>query len=334
MPRSVIARAPTRIDFGGGWTDVPPYPETDGGCVCNLAIARFASVQIRESVSDTRGDPHLRADQQDGVPLVAAAVRRAGLRGVEVTLRSDFPIGAGLGGSSAAGVALQGGLAAWRDEVADLDLAAVAEASRDVEVLDLGVPGGRQDHYAAAFGGALGLWFTDRVGVRRIGLTERTRAELEARMVLVYSGQSRISGDTITAVIDAYRARNARVVSALAHMKALASQMIEALGGGDVEALGALVGEHWIHQRALHPAITTDRIDAIMERGRAAGAIGGKALGASGGGCVVLIAAADVVDRIRSAVAPLGDSLPFAVDEAGLTVGPRAPVHAGDDVWA
>jgi D-glycero-alpha-D-manno-heptose-7-phosphate kinase len=334
VPRSVIARAPTRIDFGGGWTDVPPYPETDGGCVCNLAIARFASVQIRESVSDTRGDPYLRADQQDGVPLVAAAVRRAGLRGVEVTLRSDFPIGAGLGGSSAAGVALQGGLAAWRDEVADLDLAAVAEASRDVEVLDLGVPGGRQDHYAAAFGGALGLWFTDRVEVRRIGLTERTRAELEARMVLVYSGQSRISGDTITAVIDAYRARNARVVSALARMKALASQMIEALGGGDVEALGALVSEHWIHQRALHPAITTDRIDAIMERGRAAGAIGGKALGASGGGCVVLIAAAEALDRVRSAVAPLGDSLPFAVDEAGLTVGPRAPVHAGDDAWA
>ncbi|MDQ3950169.1 MAG: GHMP kinase, partial [Gemmatimonadota bacterium] len=296
MPRSVIARAPTRIDFGGGWTDVPPYPETDGGCVCNVAIARFASVQISEASSGTHGDARLRGDQHDGGPLVAAAVRRAGLRGVQVTLRSDFPIGAGLGGSSAAGVALQGAVAAWRDEPADLDLAAIAEASRDVEVLELGVPGGRQDHYAAAFGGALGLWFTDRVEVRRIGLTERTRAELEARMLIVYTGQSRISGDTITAVIDAYRARNARVVGALAHMKALAGQMIEALGGGDLDALGALVAEHWTYQRALHSAITTERIDAIMERARAAGALGGKALGASGGGCVVLIAGADAAE--------------------------------------
>jgi D-glycero-alpha-D-manno-heptose-7-phosphate kinase len=202
-----------------------------------------------------------------------------------------------------------------------------------VEVRDLGVPGGRQDHYAAAFGGALGLWFTDRVEVRRIGLAERTRAELEARMVLVYSGQSRISGDTITAVIDAYRARDARVVNALARMKRLAEQMIDALAGADVEALGTLVGEHWTHQRSLHRAITTERIEAIMERGRAAGAVGGKALGASGGGCVVLIAAADMAERVRAAVAPLGDVVPFAIDEAGLTADPRGRVHAGDDGW-
>jgi D-glycero-alpha-D-manno-heptose-7-phosphate kinase len=329
VPRSVIARAPTRIDFGGGWTDVPPYPETDGGCVCNLAIARFASVHLAESTAGT----HLRGEREEGGPLVAAALRRAGLRGVQVTLRSDFPISAGLGGSSAAGVALQGALAAWREEWGDLDRAAIAEASRDVEVRDLGVPGGRQDHYAAAFGGALGLWFTDRVEVRRIGLAERTRAELEARMVLVYSGQSRISGDTITAVIDAYRARDARVANALARMKRLAEQMIDALAGGDVEALGTLVGEHWTHQRSLHPAITTERIEAIMERGRAAGAVGGKALGASGGGCVVLIAAADMAERVRAAVAPLGDVVPFAIDEAGLTADPRGRVHAGDDGW-
>jgi D-glycero-alpha-D-manno-heptose-7-phosphate kinase len=330
VPRSVIARAPTRIDFGGGWTDVPPYPETDGGCVCNLAIARFASVQITASTADT----YLRGDTEEGAPLVAAAVRRAGLRGVQVTLRSDFPIGAGLGGSSAAGVALQGALAAWREESGDLDRAAIAEASRDVEVLDLRVPGGRQDHYAAAFGGALGLWFTDRVEVRHIRLAARTRAELEARMLLVYTGQSRISGDTITAVIDAYRARNPRVVKALARMKGLARQMMEALAGGDVDALGALVGEHWIHQRSLHPAITTERIDAIMERGRAAGAIGGKALGASGGGCVVLIADGHAAERVRAAVSPLGETVPFTVDEAGLTADRDDRVHAGDDAWA
>jgi D-glycero-alpha-D-manno-heptose-7-phosphate kinase len=326
VPRSVIARAPTRIDFGGGWTDVPPYPETDGGCVCNLAIARCASVHISESAAGT----HLRGDRREGGSLVAAAIQRAGLHGVQVDLRSDFPTGAGLGGSSAAGVALQGALAAWRGEAADLDRAAIAEASRDVEVRDLGVPGGRQDHYAAAFGGALGLWFSERVDVHRIELASRTRADLEARLLLLYTGQSRISGDTITAVIDAYRARSPRVVDALARMKALAGQMTTALAAGDVGALGALVGEHWVYQRSLHPAITTERIDAIMERARAAGAIGGKALGASGGGCVVLITDADAAHRVRAAVAPLGDIVRFAVDESGVTAGPRGRVHAGD----
>jgi D-glycero-alpha-D-manno-heptose-7-phosphate kinase len=319
VPRTVIARAPTRIDFGGGWTDVPPYPETDGGCVCNVAITRFATVRIRDAAASADVESSVRGQPDDGGPLVVAAVRRAGLRSAEVTLHSDFPIGAGLGGSSAAGVALQGALAAWRRESVEQDRAALAERSRDVEVLDLGVAGGRQDHYAAAFGGALGLRFSDHVDVRRVALSARTRADLERRAILVYTGQSRMSGDTITAVIDAYRAKNPRVVTALARMKALAEEMIDALGNGDVDALGTLVGEHWTYQRALHSAITTERIDAIMERAQTAGALGGKALGASGGGCVLLIADDAAVDRVRAVAASLGEIVRFAVDEAGLT---------------
>jgi D-glycero-alpha-D-manno-heptose-7-phosphate kinase len=178
------------------------------------------------------------------------------------------------------------------------------------------------------------LWFTDRVEVRRVKLAAGTRTELEQRLVLVYTGQSRISGDTITAVIDAYRARQRRVVNALARMKALAEHMFQALTVGDVDHLAALVGEHWRYQRALHPAITTERIDAIMERGRAAGAVGGKALGASGGGCVVLFAGAAGADRVRAAVAPLGEILFFEIDDRGLAVTARRdPVAAGDDAW-
>jgi D-glycero-alpha-D-manno-heptose-7-phosphate kinase len=321
VPRSVIARAPTRIDFGGGWTDVPPYPERDGGCVCNVAISRFATVQIRESEQAASSGRLLTgsAEPIEGGPLVAAAVRRAGLHGAEVTLRSDFPTGAGLGGSSAAGVALQGALAVWRGDSADLDRAALAERSRDIEVVDLGVAGGRQDHYAAAFGGTLGLRFTDHVTVQRISLDEPTRRDLERRALLVYTGQSRISGDTVSAVIEAYRAGSPRVVAALARMKALAEEMIDALGGGDLDALASLVAEHWTHQRALHPAITTDRIDAIMERASTAGALGGKALGASGGGCVLLFAEDGTVDAVRNAVQPLGELVTFEVDSEGVT---------------
>ena len=96
-------------------------------------------------------------------------MRRAGVAGVTVEITSDFPLGAGLGGSSAAGVAVNGALAAWRG--GQLDRAALAEQSRAIEVEDLGVPGGRQDHYAAAYGGALALTFGDETRVRRLPLS-------------------------------------------------------------------------------------------------------------------------------------------------------------------
>ena len=318
LPRTLTARAPTRIDFGGGWTDVPPYSEELGGCVCNVAIARYATARL---VARAPGDAEGNRESQGGEAALAhAALRRAGLaRDVALTLTRDFPFGAGLGGSSAAGVAAVGALAAWRGEKADR--AALAEESRRVEVEDLGVAGGRQDHYAASFGGALGLRF-ERGGVRveRIALEADTVAAIERRCAVVYTGQSRISGETITAVLDAYRRGDARTLDALAAMKGLATRMVEALGAGDVDALGRLVGEHWRWQRALHPAITTPRIDAIAEAATRAGALGVKALGASGGGCVLAIAPEGGEARVREAIGGLGEKLEFRVDLEGLSL--------------
>jgi len=195
----------------------------------------------------------------------------------------------------------------------------IAEEGRRIEVEDLGVAGGRQDHYAATHGGALALTFTTKVDVARLPLTDDTRVALERRAFLIYTGESRISGDNITEVLNAYRAGERRVLLALAQMKSLAREMASALERGDVDHLGILVGEHWTHQRALHPAIPTLRIDEIVARARAAGALGAKAMGASGGGCVLVIAGEENVDRVRDAVAPLGTLLPFALDESGLT---------------
>jgi D-glycero-alpha-D-manno-heptose-7-phosphate kinase len=313
MPH-LLARAPTRIDFGGGWTDVPPYSDEQGGCVCNVAIARWSVVRLAPRDDTTGGSGS--ETQEEGLALVRAALRRAELPEVRLDLTSDFPLGAGLGGSSAAGVAVSGALAAWRGQ--PLDRHSLAETSRRLEVEDLGVAGGRQDHYAAAFGGALGLWFTDQTRVRRIGMAPHTRAALERRCIVVYTGQSRVSGETIMTVLNAYRARDPKVLQALASMKRLAEEMITALEAGDVDALGALVGEHWQHQRSLHPAIPTRLIDAILERASAAGALGGKALGASGGGCVVVIAPDQEVERVRSVVESLAQPLRFEVDETGF----------------
>ena len=318
MARSIVhsgTRAPTRIDFGGGWTDVPPYSEREGGFVCNLAISRYATVLVAPAARSD--DFTLSADRSRDRPLVEAAVRRAGVTGADVALYNDFPVGAGLGGSSAAGVALADALSRCSGDA--LDRAALAERSRATEVEELGVAGGRQDHYASAFGGALALRFSDRgTDVRQIPLTREARHEIERRCLVVYTGESRISGDTITAVTSAYDRRDAKVLFALQRMKQLAEEMARAIEKGDIDDLASLVGEHWAHQRSLHPAIPTNRIDAIVERARRAGALGAKALGASGGGCVLVIARRGQESSVATAVSALGPLLPFTVAEHGV----------------
>jgi D-glycero-alpha-D-manno-heptose-7-phosphate kinase len=309
----IVTRAPTRIDFGGGWTDVPPYCDEMGGFVCNLAITRYATASVaRGERRDMRNDSNA-AD----LAIANAATRRFDAHDVTVSVRSDFPIGAGLGGSSAAGVATVAALAAACGET--MTPTAIAELSREIEIGDLGIPGGRQDHYAAAYGGALGLRFSaNHVDVQPIALTAQMRAEIEERCIIVYTGQSRISGETINAVLGAYRRGVPRVLNALQHMRANAEQIAVALGAGDLDRMASLVSEQWTHQRSLHSAIPTPLIDEIISKARGAGAIGAKALGASGGGCVLLIAGQGRGDDVRTVVASLGEVLPFTVATRGV----------------
>jgi D-glycero-alpha-D-manno-heptose-7-phosphate kinase len=309
LHREVIARAPTRIDLGGGWTDVPPYCDREGGFVCSIAISRYAIARIIDG-------PETPVSMEN--PIVRAAVKRTGAAGTAIQLQNDFPVGAGLGGSSSASAAVLGGLAAWNGR--DIDRVAIAEEGRRIEVEDLGIAGGRQDHYAATHGGALGLTFTSAVRVQRLALPASTRRELVASCSLIYTGESRVSAETITAVLGAYEAGEPRVLHALRSMRELAIDMADALAAGDLHALGELVGEHWDHQRSLHPSIPTQRIDDIVATARRAGALGAKAMGASGGGCVLVLSRAGKTDEVRHALRGFGELVDFDIDDAGLTV--------------
>ena len=314
MRSALVARAPTRIDFGGGWTDVPPYPARKGGAVCNLAIARYATATVTVAAPGSSADSSALTGSDW---LVRAALRRSPVRGARATVSNDFPVGAGLGGSSAAGVALAGALA----ELANTPLSrhALASLSRATEVDELQVPGGYQDHFAAAYGGALYLELGDNtVNVEEIALSDDVRDMLARRCILVYTGESRVSGHTITSVRDGFLADERSIVASLARMRSLASDMAATLRIGDVDTLGHLVGEHWVHQRALHPDIPTERVDAIVAAATRAGALGAKALGASGGGCVVAIAEDGREDELALALAPLGERITFAVDTTGF----------------
>jgi D-glycero-alpha-D-manno-heptose-7-phosphate kinase len=301
----VVARAPARIDLGGGWTDVPPYCDREGGFVCNIAITRHATAMLQ---------PGNGTDD----PLALAAIKRSGIAGARITLQSDYPKAAGLGGSSAASAAILGAIARARGQ--SVERVDIAEEGRRIEVEELGIAGGRQDHYAATHGGALGLTFTNTVSVARISLSPKVKQEIVRRSVLIYTGESRISGDTITAVLGAYMAGTPGVVGALRRMRQLAIEMASALARGDVDSVGSLLDEHWMHQRSLHPSIPTPRIDEIVDVARRAGALGSKAMGASGGGCVLVMTRSDNADRVRRAVSRLGMVVDFDIDETGLTI--------------
>jgi D-glycero-alpha-D-manno-heptose-7-phosphate kinase len=310
--RTLVARAPTRIDFGGGWTDVPPYPAERGGFVCNVAIDRYATVAISEG---SQSHPHESA-------LVRAALARSGLSGVTVSLDCDFPVGAGLGGSSAASVALAGALAAWKGE--HLSPIALAERSRATEVGDLGIAGGWQDHFAAVHGGLQALTFdAESTTAVRIPISASVARDLARRCLLFYTGESRISARAIQLVIDAYTGGDQRVTASLAAMKESAQRIAAALRNGAEDAIdrvGTLLREHWEKQMLLHREITTDRIDAMQRTAYGAGALGLKALGASGGGCVVVVARAGGEDSMRNLLEPLGEPLSYSVDTTGFTV--------------
>ena len=311
MPRFISTRAPTRIDLGGGWTDVPPYCDRESGFVCNVAINRFATATLTDEAP-----ANMETSRDEG--LIEAAVRRAGLSEVHLSVNNDYPVGAGLGGSSAASAAVLGALRTWR--AIAWDLREIAEEGRVIVVEDMKIAGGRQDHYAATHGGALGLRFTDSVEVNRIELSPQAKSAIENRALVIYTGESRIAGDTITAVTDAYLSRDRRVLASLKRMRELAEQMVAEVAAGDIEDLGEMVGEHWEFQRALHQAIPTPLIDQIIAVARKAGAIGGKALGASGGGCVLLFAREDAVGNVRRAIEPLGTLVPFQIALDGLSV--------------
>lgn len=315
----LYASAPTRIDFGGGWTDVPPYPVDKGGFVCNMAIDQRAYVTLEDCGTRYVPPP---AD-----PLIAAHLRAFGSPSVKLSLVSDFPVKAGLGGSSAASVAIAAALATHRGR--PFEPRGLAELSRQVEVNKLGIAGGRQDHYAAAYGGALGLSFTDKVSVERILIPESMLLEMERRMTLVYTGVSRLSANTITTVMREYRQRVPRVVVALERMAELARQMGSALRRGSVDTLAGLVEEHWVHQRALHPSITTPRIEALESAVKRQGGRGVKALGASGGGCVIVFDCPDIDAVVAAMGPPLGKVIKWRLARHGALTGRHGHVAGG-----
>lgn len=326
------AAAPLRLDLAGAWTDVPPFSAREGGVVVNAAIGLQAHVELELAGTTIR---LVSRDLNQEVECANAAglepdgrldLLKAALRMLPVptpctlATHSDAPPGSGLGASGALDVALVACLAAARQE--RLEARDVAEQAWYLEAVEAGIPGGKQDQFAAALGGFNRLTFRDPdVGVEPITLDPAFAAELERRMVLCYTGVSRVSGDTIGRVMAAYERDDPAVTAALRAMKDLAERMAEALRGADLARVGALLAENWTRQQALDPSMKTPEMDRLERAMTDAGVLGGKAAGAGAGGSMFFLAG----DDPRCA----GD----AARAAGATVLPVTWSRVGVHVW-
>ena len=321
LPTEFHATAPVRLDFAGGWTDVPPFSAREGGMVVSGAIELTARVAVRlegrliRLVSEDLGQELECADAGglvlDGrLDLLKAALRMLPVQAAcTITTRCDAPPGSGLGSSGAMDVALVAALALARGE--RFTGRELAEQAWYLETVEAKIPGGKQDQFAAALGGFQRLTFRDPdVGIEPITLDPAFAAALERRMVLCYTGQSRVSGATIARVMAAYERGDSRVTGALRAMKDVAATMAEALRAGDVVRVATLLSENWKQQQALDPGMRTAEMAQLESALTAAGALGGKAAGSGAGGSMFFVTRDDPAPAIAAARAAGATVLP------------------------
>ncbi|MBI5877161.1 MAG: GHMP kinase [Chloroflexi bacterium] len=325
------SRAPLRISFCGGGTDVPPYPQERGGVVLSTTVDKFAYASLRPRADDAIEvrsldfDVVAQYDRRDPLPydgqldLVKAVINHhKAPGGFDLFLHSDAPPGSGLGSSSTLVIALLGAFRAWlKQTMTDYDMAALAY---QIERVDMGIAGGMQDQYAAVFGGFNFIEFhADAVIVNPLRVERATLNELQYRLLLCYTGQTRLSAQILTEQVSAYVARKPSVVEALDGMKQLTIQMKNALLLDNLNRFGELLHEAWLLKKQLATRISDAHIDALYTRARDAGAIGGKILGAGGGGYLLLFCPFDrkhtiAAEMVRAGAQPVS----FSFEERGL----------------
>lgn len=329
----IRAKAPLRISFAGGGTDVPPFPAEEGGCVLSATINRYAWGTLRP-----RNDSEIRIESRDigtsltfssfgevvldgQLDLAKAAIRRlAGpdSTGYDLYIHADAPPGSGLGSSSAMIVALVGLFKEWKNlPLTDYE---VAELAYDIERVDLGISGGTQDQYAAAFGGVNFIEFqSDRVVVNSLKLSRDIINELEYNLLLVDTRQRRLSSHIIDDQVDRYQRRDAASVDALREIKRLAIEMKDRLLRRRLDEFGELLDEEWEHKKRMSDRISSPEIDGLYALARRTGAIGGKITGAGGGGHMLLYCRFGTKHRVADALRAVGcDPSEIALEPLGL----------------
>ncbi len=327
----VRSKAPLRISFGGGGTDISPYPEERGGVALNATIDKYAYCSLipqnegKISVKslDYRTEVTYRSDTDpvyDGnLDLAKAALKILHPKNsFDLLLHSDAPPGTGLGASSTMTVALVGAIKhSQRMPLTDYE---ISELAYLIERKEVGIQGGRQDQYAATFGGFNFIEFLkDKVIVSPLRISREVLNELEYRLLLCYTGGTRLSAGIIEDQTSRYIRGERESVEAMDKVKALATSMRNALLLGDLDDLGVLLNEAWKAKKRFSPKISSPHIDKMYETARDEGAIGGKLSGAGGGGFLLLLCEAERKHKVATSLTKLGgEPWTFAFESRGL----------------
>lgn len=318
----IISQTPYRVSFAGGGTDLPAFYESEPGAVLSVTISRHMYVAVHTRFEPTFRVAYSRIELAEHVghiehELVREALRLTGVNEpIEVTTIGDVPAGTGMGSSSTLTVGLLNAFYAIRGQIASA--AKLADEACRIEIDTLRKPIGRQDQYAAAFGGLNFIRFNPdhSVQVQPVPCRRETLVELQRRSLLLYTNQTRSADGILKQQSEGTRAKAA----ILTGMRDLAFEMREVLSGrGDLDHFARLLHEGWRMKRSLGFGITDDSIDCWYEAARKAGAQGGKLLGAGGGGFILLMAPPERHEAIRDALGRPKE-LEFSIDPVGSRI--------------
>lgn len=307
----IITRTPVRIPLGGGGTDLRSYYEQHGGLIVAASVDKYIHLVLNPRFDKTIRVSYSRTEVVDHVDQIEHELVREAMRltrvtgGVEIISIADVPASSGLGSSSAFTVGVLHALHVYRRE--SISRYQLAEEACQIEIDVLRQPIGKQDQYAAALGGfqTLEISREGEVVAAPLALPENFDEELSASLLFFFTGVQRSAAEVLRAQDEATRRADDQMVANLHEVKRIGAEIHRALERGDIERLGSLFDEHWaLKQR--RAGTTTPVIDAWYRIARDAGALGGKLMGAGGGGFFMFVCAAGQKSAVRSALTAAG----------------------------
>jgi D-glycero-alpha-D-manno-heptose-7-phosphate kinase len=322
----IIARSPLRISLGGGGTDVPSYYQEHDGFLLAAAIDRYVYVTVMRPFTEGIYLKYSEIEQVTQVanikhPIIREVLAEFQLNApqIEITTLADIPSGTGLGSSGSFTTALIKALYAhYRKNIHPEQL---AEMACKIEIEKLGEPIGKQDQYIAAYGGITEFNFhkDGTVTSAPLNLSVQTVHDLEDNLLLFFTGISRSAGSILKDQVDKSKANDSKMVENLHFTKDLGLRSKAALVNGDTKKFGELMHEHWEHKKARSSGMTSDFIDIAYAQAIKAGAVGGKLVGAGGGGFLMFYA--DDKEMLRRKMSELGlEEVRFQFDFEGTKV--------------
>jgi D-glycero-alpha-D-manno-heptose-7-phosphate kinase len=322
----IITRSPLRISLGGGGTDLPSYYHDHTGFLISAAIDKYVYVTVMRPFVPGIYLKYSKLEHVETVddvqhPIIREALRMLDFRTpqIEITTLADIPAGTGLGSSGSFTTALIRALYAHRRRL--LHTSELAELACDIEMRKLREPVGKQDQYIAAFGGVTCLTFhpDERVEARPVNLSRSRLHDLEDNLLLFFTGLTRTAGSILADQNTRTESRDAEMLANLHYVKELGLRSLETLEGGDLEGYAALMHEHWEHKKRRSGGMSNRQIDEWYELGRRNGALGGKLVGAGGGGFLMFYT--EDHRRLRTAMTAAGlEEVRFRFDFEGTKV--------------